>query len=60
MKVVGASYKHTIFRVVKHRNRLGFRTFRTKTLNFTRFMHLNWLVKIELREPGPPGRLVRG
>ena len=29
-------------------------TLRTKTLNFTRFIHLNWLAKIELRGPGPP------
>ena len=31
-------------------------TFRTKTFNFIRVVHLNWLVKIELRERGPPGR----
>ena len=28
-------------------------TFRTKTLNFTRVTHLNWLAKIELRGHGP-------
>ena len=27
--------------------------FRTKTLNFTRIKHLNWLAKIELRGPRP-------
>ena len=26
-----------------------------KTLNFTWVVHLNWLAKIELRGPGPPG-----
>ena len=29
-------------------------TFRTKTLNFTRVIHLNWLAKIKLRGLGPP------
>ena len=28
--------------------------FRTKTLNFSRDIHLNWLAKMELRGPGPP------
>ena len=28
--------------------------FRTKTLNFTRFIQINWLAKMELRGPGPP------
>ena len=28
-------------------------TFRTKTLNFTPVLHLNWLAKIELRGPVP-------
>ena len=31
-------------------------TFRIKTLHFTWVIHLNWLEKIELREPWPPGR----
>ena len=31
-------------------------TFRIQTLNFTRVVHLNWLVKLELRERGPSGR----
>ena len=29
-------------------------TFRTKTLNFMRVIHLNWLAKFELRGPVPP------
>ena len=29
-------------------------TFRTKTRNFTRVIHLTWLAKIELRGPAPP------
>ena len=29
-------------------------TFRTKTLNFFRVIHLNWLAKFELRGPVPP------
>ena len=31
-------------------------TFRTKTLNFSRVIHLNWLAKFDLRGPGPSGR----
>ena len=33
-------------------------TFRIKTLNFTRIIHLNWLAKIKLRSPGPPGSIL--
>ena len=33
-------------------------TFRIKTLNFTRVIHLNWLADIKLMGPGPPGSIL--
>ena len=32
--------------------------FTTKNLNFTRFIHLNWLAKIAFMGPGPPNRQI--
>ena len=38
--------------------RLLLATFRIKNLNFTLVIRLNWLAKIKLRGPGPPGSIL--
>ena len=50
----GPSYYITLVKTEKVRWGSEIATFRTKTLNFSHIIHLNWLAKIELKgSPGP-------